>query len=1381
MVTIFPKKNKCAIHSTWQYNNNWEYDWSSSCQLCPPSNLSGSPTYNSVFLSWGEPGGCENYVINELPYYDTGSNASATDDWPVTGSDDKDIAYKITINQTKTLDISTCNADTDFDTKLSIFDGCYGQEIFYIDDNYSNGTCTFHPYYAYLSGITLNPGTYYIVVDGYGGQVGSYGISVEESLSNVNNNNIYTFEMQFDQEVRKMENDGFSLQEIETAMNGDESNVENSRNGRDIANFCGTFNQYNLYSTLDVDGPWELIGETTDTVYTHSGLENETEYFYKITTDYVEGESEPSMTISVNTLGIFDIVNGGFENYTMSDNGWQKLADGWQSYSTSSDILYNVEHHGSAIYNSATGTFDGWNQTNGLKMWNNCTEGNCDNYPTNAEHFVFQERSNTMQPGTQFAISAMVWQHPEDALQDDAKFELVIKYFGLGEGGSIDNPGEWWNNIIDIERSGSFTNQDPFETWIPKTLDSQVPHGTYRVEYGMLLTNAQSGGNGAVYIDNFELTLISLPFKPQTKDELQTAVDLWESDNAFALESYGEINLWDVSLISDMSGLFEAKTNFDSDISAWNVSNVTNMAYMFKDAFNFNQPIGFWDVSNVINMDHALQGARVFNQDISAWDVSSVTTMNELFKDCYVFNGDISNWNVSNVTDLTKTFFNAYVFNSDLSNWDVSSVTSMPYLFSNTVFNGDISSWDVSSVTNMNHLFAFASEFNQDISSWDVSNVLTMDAMFYESIFNQDISSWDVSNVSDMRSMFARNTSFNANISDWDISNLTRSQRMFSGATNFNQDISLWNTSNIVDMAFMFSGARNFNQNLSHWNIDNAVFMADMFQNTVSLSDINKCFIHTSWQINPNWPYDWEEICEYLSCRPTNLTVEIGATENVLSWSEPGGCEDYVVSALPFYAIGNNTNAGDDWVVSAGEYQGDDVAYKLVLNEETTLNISTCFADTDFDTKLSIFNGCDGQELYYNDDPDALDSDSESGTYETSECDIDGLFAILNGITLPAGTYYVVVDGFDAETGNYGLFLEESESTETNTERFTVENQIPYAMEKLNGLGVSRAEINDFESRSLLSLSLSNQNRSSSRDIECGVVTTYRVYNTLDATLIAETSETTFTHANLDPEANYCYSVSAVYPEGESRETLPVCAEYFTPSSRSSLLAAINLWAVDSLAATLAYGEIAVWDVSSVSNMSNLFLNDSLFNSDISAWDISNVTDVSGMFKNAIIFNGDLSSWDVSNAINMNSMFENAESFAGDLSLWDVSNVTNMREMFTGAVSFQSDLSNWNVSSVVDMFRMFKLSNYNGDLSSWDVSSVENMQALFNTNPAFSGDLSEWNVSSLTNMHNMFVNASSFNSDISSWDVSNVTNMSNAFQKLQRVLIRIFRIGISHL
>ena len=154
-----------------------------------------------------------------------------------------------------------------------------------------------------------------------------------------------------------------------------------------------------------------------------------------------------------------------------------------------------------------------------------------------------------------------------------------------------------------MERSIPFTNQGPFETWIPKTLDCAVPYGTYRVEYGMLLTNAENGGDGSVYVDNVDLTLISLPFKPQIKDELQTAVDLWESDNASALETYGEIDLWDVSLITDMSALFEGKANFNTDIYTWDVSNVTNMQSMFLDASSFNQDISSWDVSNVTSWD----------------------------------------------------------------------------------------------------------------------------------------------------------------------------------------------------------------------------------------------------------------------------------------------------------------------------------------------------------------------------------------------------------------------------------------------------------------------------------------------------------------------------------------------------------------------------------------------------------------------------------------------------------------------------------------------------------------------------------------------------------------------------------------------------------
>ena len=78
-------------------------------------------------------------------------------------------------------------------------------------------------------------------------------------------------------------------------------------------------------------------------------------------------------------------------------------------------------------------------------------------------------------------------------------------------------------------------------------------------------------------------------FQPQTKEQLQTAVNLWISDNTSALSTYGEINTWDVSLISDMSYIFEWKTDFNSDISNWDVSNVLNMEGMFQSANSFNK------------------------------------------------------------------------------------------------------------------------------------------------------------------------------------------------------------------------------------------------------------------------------------------------------------------------------------------------------------------------------------------------------------------------------------------------------------------------------------------------------------------------------------------------------------------------------------------------------------------------------------------------------------------------------------------------------------------------------------------------------------------------------------------------------------------------
>ena len=145
-------------------------------------------------------------------------------------------------------------------------------------------------------------------------------------------------------------------------------------------------------------------------------------------------------------------------------------------------------------------------------------------------------------------------------------------------------------------------------------------------------------------------------FRPQTNEELQAAVDLWVSDNATAISTYGEINNWDVSLITNMSQLFQNKTTFNEDISEWDVSNVRDMSRMFNNAESFNQDISEWDVSSVTDMHNMYDSAYNFNQDISGWDVSSVSDMNNMFYYAESFNQDISGWDVSNVTNFYAMF-----------------------------------------------------------------------------------------------------------------------------------------------------------------------------------------------------------------------------------------------------------------------------------------------------------------------------------------------------------------------------------------------------------------------------------------------------------------------------------------------------------------------------------------------------------------------------------------------------------------------------------------------------------------------------------------------------------------------------------------------------
>jgi surface protein len=57
---------------------------------------------------------------------------------------------------------------------------------------------------------------------------------------------------------------------------------------------------------------------------------------------------------------------------------------------------------------------------------------------------------------------------------------------------------------------------------------------------------------------------------------IRQAVDAYISGST---GSYGLIEDWDTSLVTDMSAVFRDKSNFNADISKWKVGKVTRMDY----------------------------------------------------------------------------------------------------------------------------------------------------------------------------------------------------------------------------------------------------------------------------------------------------------------------------------------------------------------------------------------------------------------------------------------------------------------------------------------------------------------------------------------------------------------------------------------------------------------------------------------------------------------------------------------------------------------------------------------------------------------------------------------------------------------------------------
>jgi len=200
----------------------------------------------------------------------------------------------------------------------------------------------------------------------------------------------------------------------------------------------------------------------------------------------------------------------------------------------------------------------------------------------------------------------------------------------------------------------------------------------------------------------------------------------WQTmENAFIgcenMQFAANIDVPDLSRVTDMSYMFRGCTSFNQPLNNWDVSKVTYMSNMFANCTSFNQPLNNWNVSQVTRMWGMFQGCTSFNQSLNSWDVSMVTSMGSMLQGCTFFNQSLNSWDVSMVTDMSSMLQGCTFFNQPLNNWDVSKVWSMKDMFCGcSSFNQELGMWKLEKCQylGLNSCGMSAENYGKSLEGW---------------------------------------------------------------------------------------------------------------------------------------------------------------------------------------------------------------------------------------------------------------------------------------------------------------------------------------------------------------------------------------------------------------------------------------------------------------------------------------------------------------------------------------------------------------------------------------------------------------------------------------------------------------------------------------
>ena len=776
-----------------------------------------------------------------------------------------------------------------------------------------------------------------------------------------------------------------------------------------------------------------------------------------------------------------------------------------------------------------------------------------------------------------------------------------------------------------------------------------------------------------------------------------------------------EVEQWGITEWTSFQDAFSGCINLDvTATDKPNLTKVTNMNKMFagcKKLVNNNGSMSNWNTEKVTDMGSMFQGATLFNQPLN-WNTEKVTNMESMFRDATVFNQPIGSWNTSQVTDMKRMFEMARFFDQDISGWNVEKVINMGGMFNGAVaFNQPIGSWNTQSLESTYAMFWGATSFNKPLN-WNTPNLNTTYGMFSNAISFNSTLNLNTQNVTNMSKMFSNATSFNQPLT-WNTQNVTNMSTMFSGATSFNQPLT-WNTQNVTNMVYMFSEATSFNSTLNF--------------NTQSLESTYSMFMGaTSFNQPLTWNTQNVTDMAYMFSEATSFNSTLNFnTQKVRNMSRMFFNATSFDQPLDSFRI-DSLAGTESMLIGCG---------MSCQNLSTTLDGWKSQAQALNKTKVIFL---DLSNFFYN----------ETGKAAINILKNNHNWVFYRGVFAPDCRSPYYISEWDLSKPVWPARSDAATTLVTNL----VGGEFTVMWENLN---------NPSDNGFVTIASGTPTNPCKIPGLTAGAK--YRVVafspNPAGLTgLCAEKADYQRLTKVTQWGANQWTSLTKAFMGCGNMD--------ITATDKPDLSAVTDLSMMFQSCGNLVYNtSINDWDVSHITNMSNMFATATEFNQPLNNWDVSHVTNMSQMFAEALKFNQPLNNWVVSSVTNMSGTFVAAMKFNQNINSWNVSNVTDMSNMFGTARDFNQPLNNWVTSKVTDMSGMFSMAEaFNQDINSWDVSKVTNMESMLNGAKVFNKPLNNWDVSSVTKMTSMFSGAEAFNQDITGWNVSAVTNMQSMFER----------------